>query len=134
MRCCSFWLYGGKVYVPHTAQAPSGVLSEVEPVDIVAPDLEALQQVLERHLNTPMGRTHEWRPGESEWYVSVAGARSWNAFRRKASGGSLEDSEGHWNLCMGPGADEAELVVLPLETPVAELARRILEGLLKYAR
>jgi hypothetical protein len=95
------YLKNGVVYVPTVVRLKTGAYMNVEPVAVVpAADTEGLHRAFWDTIRR--GNKVVPNPPKDEWPPSVlakyAGVKTWAAFARNASGWSVEETGGHYQI------------------------------------
>ena len=95
------YLKNGVVYVPTVVRLKTGAYMNVEPVAVVpAANTEDLRRAFWDTI--ARGNKVVPNPPKDEWPPSVlakyAGVKTWAAFARNASGWSVEETDGHYQI------------------------------------
>lgn len=95
------YLRNGVVYVPTVVRLKTGAYMNVEPVAVMP---AANTEDLRRAFRDTISRENKIvpNPPKDEWPPSVlakyAGVKTWAAFARNASGWSIEETDGHYQI------------------------------------
>lgn len=131
MRYQSVWLRAGRVYIPTMARTREGMICEVAPVAVVAPEPAALAAVLAERLAAPPAPA---RPAPAPpVVVAAAGARSWSHFLAGAAVAALDETATGWTVHFSRGRTVHEEQTLPATASPAALAEVALTGLARAA-
>ena len=136
LRYQSLWLREGKLYLPTMGKTPFGLYTEVEPVEILPPELGALVPRLEVALKREPPPTPD-PPAGASWPTSVvqkaARQKSWLAFSKAALGIALIESEAGWDVAGTIAKGREPLEVEKISVGRTESAQVLGEAVLALA-
>jgi hypothetical protein len=134
MKYQTVWFRKGKAFLPTIGTPPSGMFFEVEPVTVLEPTVDSIEEALRGALQRPAVRVSERSRFDSTWpkesvVQARAGFSSWKAFAKAALSIAVMEAPDCWHISVGEGAspDTVEDVRLPLASSPRDLAKAILE-------
>jgi len=134
MRYQTVWFRKGKAFFPTIGSPPSGMFFELEPVAVLDPTVDSIEEALHAALQREPVRIPERSRFDTTWpkesVVQVrAGFSSWKAFAKSALSMAVMEAPDSWHISVGEGAspDTVEDVRLPLAAAPRQIAEAILE-------